>query len=447
MIRYIILITSLVYAGTAFAEVGQFVFTTNPQSISVGVVSDVMTVQSQDSSGVTENITETNDVVFTSTSQTGEFLSTSGNPVTTTMSKNTANKNFLYRDSTAGTYTITATFTGRTSLKTFSASQQVDVGGSGSGISGNTNSSTTSQTTTQTSVTVTTPLQVSVSSAHSSPAPLSTIENKIDFEISAGRDRLVMVGSAVNFKASATKTQNLSEQNILYSWSFGDGTVGLGNDIVHTYRFPGNYTVVVNGSFSDKQAVSKILVKVISPDVSIEGLSGGVSIFNKSKSEINLEGWTLSNGDKKFIFPKDTLMPAGEKVVFASEVIGFSGDNVRLVNPLGREFASFSSPTLVRNIENTKVDLKDIQAKVDEVKNTIAKIQIEIKSSSLVTKEKVAQVKKEEPHIETIVLSNKEELANVIQATDITKSGDSEDKKSGWFSRSFGFIKRLFISD
>lgn len=433
------------YAGVAFAEVSQFVFTTVPQSVAVGVNSDVMTIQSQDQSGVSENVSETNDVVFTSTSQTGEFLSTSGNPVTTTMSKNTANKNFLYRDSTAGTYTITVTFTGRTSLKTLSASQQIDIGGSN--LSSN-NSSTTSNTTqTNNTQTTTPPPSVGVS-AHSSPAPLSTTENKIDFEISAGRDRLAMVGSPVLFKASATKTQNVSEQNIFYSWSFGDGTTGAGNDISHTYRFPGNYTVVVNGSFSDKQAVSKVLVRVVSPDISIEKVPGGVSVFNKSKSEINLENWGLTSDNKKFVFPKDTLMPAGEKVIFANEVIGFSGDNMRIVNPLGQEFASFSSsPLATQNIEANPVDLKNIQAKVDELKTKITKIQTEIKTNNLVAKTQTVSPKKEEIFVPTTVVPNKEDLASVIQTIDLSNASDSESEKSSWVRRSLGFIKSLFVSD
>ena len=443
MIRYIILIASLMYTGTAFAEVSQFVFITSPQSISVGVNSDVITVQSQDSSGNSENIAETNDVLFTSTSQTGEFLSTSGNPVTTTMSKNTANKNFLYRDSTLGTHTITVTFTGRTSLKTFSASQQIDVGGSGS----NNNSTSTATTTTQSVTTTTTQVSQSTGvSAHSSPAPLSTTENKIDFEISAGRDRLVMVGGPVLFKASATKTQNVSEQNISYSWSFGDGVTGTGDDVRHTYRFAGNYTVVVNGSFSDKQAVSKILVKVVSPDLSIEKVSGGVSVFNKSKSEINLEEWSILGDNKNFIFPKDTLIPAGEKVVFADEVSGISGDNIKIINPLGREFATSIHPAVIER-EVASSDMNKIQAKIDEVKNAVAKIQTEISPKAIVVQKENVPIKNNNVITKVIPQNNKDELANVIQTIDLSKEEESVDQNPGWAKRSFNFIKRLFISD
>ena len=104
MKRFVFLIIyTLVLCQVAYADsVTQFVFTTEPQTVGLGVPSETITVQSQNSAGTSENITETTDIVFTSTSVTGQFLSTSGNPVTLTMSKNTANKNFLYQDSTSG---------------------------------------------------------------------------------------------------------------------------------------------------------------------------------------------------------------------------------------------------------------------------------------------------------------------------------------------------------
>ena len=104
-------ITFFLMASTASAQVSQFVFITEPQTVSIGVSSETITIQSQNSQGVSENITETHDLVFTSISPTGQFFNTSGNPVSTTMSKNTANKNFLYQDSTVGTYTLTITAT------------------------------------------------------------------------------------------------------------------------------------------------------------------------------------------------------------------------------------------------------------------------------------------------------------------------------------------------
>lgn len=432
MLKRLLLIILLLSFNTAQAEVAKFVFTTEPQTIPTGTNSETITVQSQNSEGVSDNITETNDLVFSSTSATGEFLSTSGNPVTTTMSKNTANKNFLYRDSNPGTYTITVTATGRTSLKTLSASQQITVGSSGS--SGNVDTATT----TEKKGIETPPTVIIVYSAHSSPAPLSTTENKIDFEISAGRDRLTSVGNQVIFKATATKTQNVSEQNISYTWSFGDGTTGQGNMTSHSYRFPGNYTVVLNGSYSDKQAVSKILVKVILPELIVSKVDGGSEIINKSKMEVNLGGWSLSGNRMNFVFPADTLISAGEKIIFADEVTGFIDGEVNLLNPLSRSFAVFESTSTTKNIkENTDIPkLEKIQARIEEVKNTVNQISSRINSKPV---EKIIVKKIEEP------LKNKEELASVIQVFESTKKESFSAQILSWPDRGFRFIKRLFV--
>src|SRR5207249_437132 len=108
---------------------------------------------------------------------------------------------------------------------------------------------------------------------------------------------------------------------IFYKWSFGDGTAIEGNTVSHAYKFPGEYAVVVNANSSDKQAVSRLKVLVISPDFSIARVPYGIEITNKSNAEINLESWNLvSSRSKAFLFPQDTLIPSGKKVIFADSI-------------------------------------------------------------------------------------------------------------------------------
>lgn len=435
---------SLLSLNTVSAEVSQLIFITDPQVIPVGVSSDTITVQTQNSEGVSENIAETNDIVFSSTSQTGEFLSTSGNPVTTTMSKNTANKNFLYRDSASGSHTITVTTTGRTTLKSLSATQQIVVGSSSSG----TNTSTTTPPVEEEKKT-TTPTPI-IFSAHSSPVPLSTTENKIDFEIYAGRDRLASVGNSVVFKVSATKTQNVAEQNITYTWSFGDGAVAQGATVSHAYRFPGNYTVVVNGVYSNKQAVSKLLTTVISPQLTLIRVPGGFEINNKSKSEVNVEDWIISSSKKSFTFPKDTLIIAGGAITFPDEVTGLSQDSVRVFNPLGKLFVSLdeattsSSLSLVPNQIDTVV-LQQIQTKIEGVKSALAQITPKIVPVAPISPVRDIVVKSDPPQ-ETVVQApgNSDQLASVITAVELMEDTEDSSEKLSWPMKSLMFIKRLF---
>ena len=75
----------LLFLHPVYAETSQFVFITEPQSVAPGATSLVITVQSQDDSGnklaVGNAPGDTADVVFTSTSATGQFLNPSGDPL------------------------------------------------------------------------------------------------------------------------------------------------------------------------------------------------------------------------------------------------------------------------------------------------------------------------------------------------------------------------------
>ncbi len=99
-------------------NITSLVFTTNPQTAAVNTSSQAITVQTENSAGTAEKVSETNDVTFTSTSATGQFLNSTGGAVSTTMSTNTASRTFYYEDSTAGTYTITVTIKGRNKWQT-----------------------------------------------------------------------------------------------------------------------------------------------------------------------------------------------------------------------------------------------------------------------------------------------------------------------------------------
>ena len=61
------------------------VFTNDARTVKPGVISEEIIVQTQNDSAVAEKVDETNDVTFTSTSATGEFLSGTGNAVSKTM--------------------------------------------------------------------------------------------------------------------------------------------------------------------------------------------------------------------------------------------------------------------------------------------------------------------------------------------------------------------------
>lgn len=125
--KKILTLVLLVLPFVAFGEVSQFVFVTSEQTVGLNVMSKAITIQSQNSGGLLEAVTETTDILFESSSPTGKFVGSGGKVASKTMSKNTARRTFYYIDSTPGTYTLTVKTTGRTSKKTFSLQQNIVV--------------------------------------------------------------------------------------------------------------------------------------------------------------------------------------------------------------------------------------------------------------------------------------------------------------------------------
>ncbi|MHB1316564.1 MAG: PKD domain-containing protein [Minisyncoccota bacterium] len=354
---FFIFITSFIFFGTAYAEVSQFVFINEQRTVAPGLMSETITVQSQNSTGTQESITETTDLMFQSSSPTGEFLNSSGNSVSTTMSKNTANRTFYYRDNNTGTHTITVTATGRDSQKSFKATQGIIVG----------TSSAVDASADETSIENTSSVNTS---SHSSPSPASGSKDIVSFEISAGRKRFSSVGSDIAFKAEPVKLLGIPENYIQYTWSFGDGTTANGQIVSHRYRFAGDYVVVLNASYSDKTAVSRTDVSVIEPVFELNVISGGIQVMNKSVGEINLGEWVIEGARNRLEIPKDTIIQKGKIITFSYNAIVADTDIVLLKNPLGVMVAE------IKPVD--KKEVKDIEVKQEVVPVVIQEPQVKI---------------------------------------------------------------------
>jgi len=342
------------------ANITQIGFTTSPRAVATGVVSESLTVQTQNTGGTSEQLDETADLTLNSSSATGEFSSsaTTWNPDTThTMSKNSSNRTFYYKDAVDGTYTITATLVTRTTLKTWSTTQTIVVGSGGvTGVdqtpSGSVATSTVATSTVSSSVSAST-------SAHSGGSAVAKDPEPVEFQIFGGRDRLAVVGAPVVFQAKVALLKNVSNPN-RYLWSFGDGSAHDGAKTEHTYLFPGEYIVVLNAEAFESNAVWRGVVKVVAPNLSIDTSSTEyIEISNRSSFEINLNNWVLRNGQESFVFPTDTILSGYKKVIFPyqiTKVTSGPGVSVDLHNPSARVVARGYTPLVVVAVASTTVN-------------------------------------------------------------------------------------------
>lgn len=185
-----------------------------------------------------------------------------------------------------------------------------------------------------------------VLSSHYSYIPTSDYKAPTKFSITAGRDRLAMVGNPLKFRVEA----NMYDKRALYYWTFGDGSQGQGKDVEHVFEYPGDYIVVVNGWSEEGESVSRAKVHVVGATFRLEEANEKyIKIKNDSKDEVNLFGWKIVYRNNTFIFPKDSIILPGMTGTFPGEVTGLRPYNIAEVSlkPLSDAVAvSISAPQI-----------------------------------------------------------------------------------------------------
>ena len=175
----------------------------------------------------------------------------------------------------------------------------------------NTNLSTTSSTVTS-----------AVSNVSSFP-----IEPQIFASIKSNT-RTTLVGASITFTSKVFGLNKEPIENARALWAFGDGAYREGESVMHTYFYPGEYTVVLDASSGYFSASDRIRVTVTAPNILLatggDDVRSFVSVENRSADEIDLSNWQIFANSKTFIFPKNTFLPARKNVLFASEVTGLT---------------------------------------------------------------------------------------------------------------------------
>ncbi len=315
------------HAFAATSAITHVSFTTLPQTIAPNEVSEVISIQVQNTASEEEKLDETGHLTFISSSATGEFLGGTGKPVTTTMNKGWANRSFYYRDTTQGTHTLTVTVTTGTPEQSWTIMQAITVGTNDSGN---------------------TPEASSSASSHSAPGTASS--SMRIFKADAGRERSVLVHTPVRFEATKENPYGV------YRWSFGDGEAGFGNRVTHRYQEPGTYVVVLNADFNGKQETSRTLITVSLPQIHLQrGSIEGTFIFrNMSDGELNVGGWSVHSGKKIFTFPEDTIFLPKQRIIIA---LATSSDSLSVVDvqyPDGFLFARYDSVQLAKVVQGAQ---------------------------------------------------------------------------------------------
>lgn len=322
-------------AGVVLAsgDVSQFVFTTNPQTINPNEISEIITVQAQDTSGAAVSVGKTLCLRVSSTSGIGEFSSNSENWILTnvlTINSNWKSRSFYYKDSVAGNYLIDAQIAIKPDGITCSSwpvnewdikwNTKQDIA-----ISVNFSSSI-SQTSSS----------AQNSSALSSSSAQNIASGSVDYhykneQISAkaGEDKTAVAGADIVLEGNALGFKKEPLQNARYLWTLGDGSYKEGKNIRHVYRYPGNYIAVLNVSSGDVSASDRVNIKVIPNELQIIDVKYEfIKLKNKSGIILDISGWFLKIGNETFKFPDYSLISANSELIISSDVSGlkFAGN-------------------------------------------------------------------------------------------------------------------------
>lgn len=221
----------------------------------------------------------------------------------------------------------------------------------------NTTSTTTAATSTTTDATTTTTNDVFVAPTyyHRSYWPES---EKV--YVTAGENKIVIVGADVAFEANAVMGDKRQATDANYFWNFGDDTTGEGKKVFHSFKFPGEYIVVVDAYAGGSTNNTRVYVKVVEPNLSVKldkyNDEKFVQINNNSNDEVELGGFLIksSGGEYEYtstlskhfsILPQKNVKVGKDALKFAT-----STTKVVLTLPNGKEISSSTRATSTTNI-------------------------------------------------------------------------------------------------
>ncbi|MEI8339051.1 MAG: PKD domain-containing protein [bacterium] len=442
------------------SAITQIAFTTEAQTVAPGEISKIINVQAQDASGnpISFNTSGTK-LELTSISPTGEFSSsnTTWEPVTSlTVNKGWTGRNFYYKDLSTGTFALNAkinatTLAGQT--VSWQAMQNIIIGTAASNTTNGTGTTTdtgvatstaTSTTTNQTSTTTPTIITRTVTryiSVHSSEEDLSDFNTANVLAVSAGRDRLSYTGTPISFEAKINN-QNLSGYR-KYIWTFGDGTSFEGEKVNHTYKFPGDYNLILNAEIAGQKAVTRITVKILKPEVVIlENSEESVTLSNKGQYEVNLGDWSITD-DKanKFTFPIDTIIGPKQNLVLPVEEIKINnGSALMLSDPSNKIRSSIERKNILAvspdvKITNSVTINNNSTPTIEDISRLVEanRSQLESEAGEIINKNGL--VKNDNYNIASVVYSpvlSREGKPTLVSTTTQGKNAGDFKKKGFW---------------
>jgi plastocyanin len=196
---------------------------------------------------------------------------------------------------------------------------------------GTSSSATTTTSTTNSNSTNTSGSSSNTTSSHNAQVPISSYKPKVKFEVSVGRDRYGFVNTPLTFVPAHNQDKN---SGMKFSWTSGDGDYNTGKQFEHTYRYEGEYNLVLNASYHGMQSVSRNKIFIRTPDMKANIITRGklvdIMLVNGGKFEVNVGGFEVHISDHErtriFELPPDTIVNGGQTITIPSDISRLEAD-------------------------------------------------------------------------------------------------------------------------
>lgn len=162
-----------------------------------------------------------------------------------------------------------------------------------------------------------------------------------------------------------------------FFWNLGDGMSiekNTNEKIMYTYDSPGEYVVSLeyfrNSYQFESDAMDRLVIQVSPPSMVVSSVlsDGSVEITNTSPKETDLFGWVLKADGNSFLFPKNTVILAGRKIMFTPKITRF-GPGIQKVeiilpsNQIASVYPQVKKDSLSKKTESVKISYEPSIAK------------------------------------------------------------------------------------
>ncbi len=220
---------------------------------------------------------------------------------------------------------------------------------------------------------------------YSSGKNVSILKSKSNLSLNIFYENAVVKDSAKKFSAILYDTNGDVIKNADIRWNFGDGAVGKGNIIEHTYRFDGAYNLVVFAFYYDKKVEEKIKINVLNQDIKIIEEKSGNDGYIKLKSNIDVDisNYSISGNGTKYIFPPGTYIYAKTPVVFANMYTGIIDHNTLVLeNDNKKIIFVLSNEKLVQSLNYSYVAKSEPVPAVEDSVSTTSMLSTALKEDN-----------------------------------------------------------------